>query len=67
MSEMQGDGLPRHVADYLEDRKVDADDLPENVRVAFAGMSTREIDFLAFVGNELQQGRLDIEIIARIH
>lgn len=67
MSEMKGGDLPAHVSHYLEKHKVDPEELPDNVREAFAGMSTREIEFLGFIGNEMREGGVDTEIIARIH
>lgn len=67
MSELNGGNLPSHVVKYLEKHEVDPSDLPENVLVALAGLSTREVEFLAFIGNELRNGRLDVEMIAKIH
>ena len=67
MSESYGRDLPKYVVDYLDERNVKADDLPENVLDAFAGMSIREVQFLAFVGNELRESGLDEATVARIH
>jgi hypothetical protein len=62
-----GRELPRHVREYLESRDVELSKLPENVLETFAGLSTREVEFLAFIGAELRRSDLDIEVIARIH
>jgi hypothetical protein len=62
-----GRALPSYVTEYLESRDVDSSKLPENVLKTLAGLSTREVEFLAFIGAELQQGELDLEVIARIH
>jgi asparagine synthetase B (glutamine-hydrolysing) len=62
-----GRELPLHVREYLESREVDPDKLPESVLEALAGLSTREVELLAFIGAELQSGGVDSAIIARIH
>jgi hypothetical protein len=67
MSDSNGRDLPPHVIDYLEKHEVDANDLPENVLDAFAGCSIREVEFLAFIGNELRMGGVDNATVARIH
>jgi hypothetical protein len=67
MSEISGSDLPPHVEQYLKKHEVDADRLPENVLQALAGLSTREVEFLAFIGNELTTGGVDIATVARIH
>ena len=62
-----GRELSPHVREYFESRDVDPSKLPDNVLDTFAGLSTREVELLAFVGAELERADLDNEIIARIH
>jgi hypothetical protein len=66
---MPNDGreLSPHVREYFESRDVDVSKLPENVLETFAGLSTREVELLAFIGAELERGGLDNAIVARIH
>lgn len=59
--------LPVHVREYLESRDVDPSELPENVFQALSGLSTREVQFLEFIGAELREGGLDHSIVAAIH
>lgn len=62
-----GRELPPYVREYLESRDVDPSKLPENVLETFAGLSTREVEFLAYIGAELQTGDTDSAVVARIH
>jgi hypothetical protein len=62
-----GRELPEHVREYLESRGVEASRLPENVLETFASLSTREVEFLAFIGAELKNGDVDNSIAVRIH
>jgi hypothetical protein len=62
-----GRALPSYVTEYLESRDVDSSKLPENVLKTLAGLSTREVEFLAFIGAELKNGDVDNSIAVRIH
>jgi hypothetical protein len=60
-------GLPRHVLRYLEANGVDPNDLPDEVRETFAGLSLGEVALLQVVGDSLRGSSLGEDIIIKVH